>query len=225
MNDVSRYRLQKLAWLKGIKKPRATCGSCLKPLATCYCREIEKIPTPIKFAILIHPLEARRAIATGRMAHLCLLGSSLIRGLDFSKCEELNNLLNNPQYFAMILFPGETSTRLDQLSLNNRQSFVPKGLTPLVLVIDGTWRTANKMLRLNPQLVKLPRISFLPSKISSFQVRKQPRDECFSTLEAIAAVLNLFGVPGGESLLKPFHYMNAQQLKFMAKPHPRVRIR
>ncbi len=90
----------------------------------------------------------------------------------------------------------------------------------VIFVIDGTWRTAKKMINQSPCLNTLPRISFTPPAPSRFHVRKQPRPECYSTIEAIHHTIELLGpvrgFPLGErrhdSLLFAFENMVRRQL-------------
>ena len=73
--------------------------------------------------------------------------------------------------------------------------------TPLILVVDGTWNTARKMLRLSRNLHSVPRICFTPVRPSRFRVRKQPHPNCYSTIEAIHQTLELLGPSQGFDIL------------------------
>lgn len=56
------------------------------------------------------------------------------------------------------------------------------------VVLDGSWKKSRKILYLNPWLNKLPKIK-LPFQQSRYFLRKQ-KEEGFSTLEAVCAVLS-----------------------------------
>jgi DTW domain-containing protein YfiP len=62
-----------------------------------------------------------------------------------------------------------------------------------LFVIDGTWATARKTMRLSQNLRSLPQICFTPPGPSNFRVRKQPRPECLSTIEAVHHSIELLG--------------------------------
>ncbi len=199
--------------------------SCRQPEFSCYCAHVQKIPVNFKIVILIHPLEARRRIATGRMSHLCLDNSHLIRGQDFSADEQVNKILADPKLYPVILYPGKNSLNLTSLMPNDRAMICPQGKTLCIFVIDGTWATAKKMLRQSQNLQNIPRICFSPSTPSNFRVRKQPKEGCYSTIEAIHHCIELLGSSQGfdtssrkhDQLLTVFNAMVELQLDFIKK--------
>lgn len=172
--------------------PREVCWTCRQPMVFCYCSRIRRLDSGVDFVILIHPVESRRRIATGRMAHLILQDSWLIEGEDFSESEKVRRLIADPARKCVILYPGLAALDLDvpetKRSLQNVVSAREQRLT--VFVIDGTWATARKMMRLSNNLRDLPMVKFQPAEESRFQVRKQPEKHCLSTIEAIHAVLD-----------------------------------
>lgn len=202
---------------------RELCRRCRQPDFSCYCGEIRPFHADIHFAILIHPIESRRRIATGRMSHLTLKNSSLIEGQDYRQNAAVNALLNDPGNDCRILYPGAQAVDVGALAAPERLRY----LTPLyarrlvIFVIDGTWATARKMMRLSTNLAPLPRLCFTPTRPSNFRVRKQPRPECYSTLEAIHQLLE-FREPGRTEhggLLHVFNHMVENQLNFIRASH------
>lgn len=202
---------------------RQICINCFRPSTFCYCPIGAKIDTRITFAILIHPIEVKRRIATGRMAHLCLANSLLIKGEDFSDDERVNSLINDPQNHCLMLYPGNNAIDLSDPNAPSLDERVfPDRKKTVLFVIDGTWRTARKTVRLSQNLRKLPTICFTPKSPSRFRVRRQPAPGCYSTIEAIHHILDLLWEPQNEDsrvpphdlLLATFDRMVAQQLKF-----------
>jgi len=57
----------------------------------------------------------------------------------------------------------------------------------------------RKMIRLSHNLASLPAICFEPPLPSTYRVRRQPKSYCYSTLEAIHHVLDLFSPSGSEA--------------------------
>ena len=175
------------------------------------------------FVILLHPLEHRRRVATGRMSHLCLENSFLIRGHDYSKHELVTELANDPARQSVILYPGPTSKNLTLLSDQARQEWIDRDKKLTIFVIDGTWATAKKTIKHSANLRHLPRICFTPPRPSEFRVRKQPHAGCFSTIEAIHHTIDLIGPSCGfdttarthDGLLRTFDFMVEQQLDFL----------
>jgi hypothetical protein len=65
-----------------------------------------------------------------------------------------------------------------------------------ILVLDGTWSQAKTLWWRNPWLLKLPRIALTPREPSLYgKLRREPRREWVSTLEAVADVLPALGEP------------------------------
>lgn len=202
---------------------RGLCTTCLQPMFGCYCAQIHKFDPKIKFVILIHPIEVRRRIATGRMSHLCLKNSNLIMGQDYTHNSQLNDLLNNPNYSPVILYPGASSINITDTSLEARETVFQTNKIPTVIVIDGTWPTAKKMMFKSKNLSHLPRICFTPPGQSRFRVRKQPQPHCYSTIEAIHHTIELLGPTcqfntnsrEHDALLKVFDFMVEKQIQLL----------
>ena len=222
--NVELYRERRLQLELEPRRPmRIRCLTCLQPVFTCYCAHVRRFDAQIKFVILIHRLEVRRRIATGRLSHLCLHDSNLIMGYDYSQNLALNSLLEDPQYHPVILYPGRASTNISGADDDECRALFPQGKKPLIVVIDGTWNTAKKMLRRSRNLHGIKQICFTPSQPSNFRVRRQPRPECVSTVEAIHQVIELLGPSRGldleigahDNLLYVFNKMVEQQLEYM----------
>ena len=177
------YFEKRKEFLSRAPRYRDLCLSCRQPKFSCYCRHIQSFDAKIDFVILIHPIEVRRRIATGRMSHLCLHNSRLIRGQDFTGSTEVNEILADQNRHCVILYPGRNSMDLTRLDADSRASLFPREKKLTVFVVDGTWLTAKKMMSRSQNLLPLPRISFTPQTISRFRVRKQPNQLCYSTIE------------------------------------------
>ncbi len=203
---------------------RVKCLTCRQPEFSCYCPHISAFDPKIEFVILIHPLEVRRRIATGRMSHMCMKNSHLIEGHDFSGDERITRFTEDPLRKCVILYPGAGSTNLTPLSHAERTEVIRTDQKLTFFVIDGTWRTARKMVR-SCNLIDLPRICFSPDKPSNFRVRKQPHAGCYSTIEAIHHVIELIGHANGfnvserkhDALIYAFDRMVEFQLELMRK--------
>lgn len=211
---------------------RKLCTTCVQPEFSCYCKHIQKFDPQIEFVILIHPIEVRRRIATGRMSHLMLENSHLIAGQNYSDQEQINSLIANAENQCLILYPGRGSQNLTDMNFSERCMVFDPSKKLVLFIIDGTWATAKKMLRQSQNLSKLPRICFTPSKPSNFRVRKQPAPGCFSTIEAIHQSIELIAPCRGisletrehDKLLYVFDRMVDRQLEFVERSrlHPEL---
>ena len=189
---------------------RAICARCRRPESVCYCAHLVSLPTRTRVLLLQHPRERRVPVGTARLAHLCLPGSELHVGVDFDDDEQVRAALagGGPTY---LLFPGPNAIDLAQASLTGS----PAGPITLV-VVDGTWWQARKLLKRNATLAALPQIRFTPRAPSNYRIRREPADHCVATVEALAQVL---GALEGDAerfaaLLRPFNAMIDTQLHY-----------
>jgi DTW domain-containing protein YfiP len=157
--------------------------------------------------LLQHPSEVNHALNTARLAALGLKNAELVVGEVF---EELPALLNQAGYQARLLFPADEALPLQAYAATDE---------PLLLVVpDGTWRKARKMLHLNPLLAALPRVTLAEGAVSRYRLRKAPGPGALSTLEAIVQALQTLEAPTTfEPLLKPFEALIEGQIAAMGE--------
>ena len=172
---------------------RARCPRCWQPLFSCFCSEFKAQGLPFQLLVLIHPIERKRRLASGRLLHALIEGSICFEGEEFIDHPGLARLLSDPNLMPYVLSPGPRSIDLDQLNRSELRSLIQPvdGQKLLLILIDGTWATARRMLR-SPQLEGLPRLMFQPEQSSRFVVRQQPAPNCLSTLEATAEFIERF---------------------------------
>ncbi len=216
--DLATYKKRRDLAQLSEPRYRQRCLVCLQPDFSCYCRWLQPFDPQMEFVILSHPLECRRRIATGRMSHLSLKGSRLIRGYDFSRNAEVSAILENPALQCLLLYPGVQSKNLSEMTKEDLHAIKQPNKKLAIFVVDGTWWTARKMVSMSSNLLSLKRICFTPSALSEFHVRRQPRAECYSTIEAIHQTIVLLGSACGfdskehHGLLSLFRTMVNQQI-------------
>lgn len=196
--------------------PRAVCGRCRRPETTCYCRHLTEIDTVTRVVLLQHPRERDVPIGTARMATLCLPNSELHVGVTWDAAA-LARVLGESRRDAVLLYPGAGATDVAKEP--------PDGPVTLV-VVDGTWSQARKVVQRSPALAALRRYAFVPSAPSAYRIRREPDETCVSTIEALAHVLGaLEGDPARfAALLEPFRAMVDMQLRY-ARHHGEKRTR
>ena len=160
-------------------------------------------------------------IGTARMAAHAL-GADLVVGVVVEEDPAVRAALEDTTRQAVLLWP-ENAADLSES--------VPEGPLRLV-VVDGTWALAKKLVRVNPKIAALPRVSFVPARPSEYRIRREPSGECVSTLEAIMYALRAIerGSRSFEELLTPFRFMVDKQIEHQGKvghgrikPPPRAR--
>ena len=184
---------------------RVVCTRCRRPESVCYCRHVTSIETTTRVVLLQHPRERDVPIGTARMAALCLPNAELHVGVRWAGSAALTRALSDPARPAVLLYPGEGAIDV--------ASHPPPGPVTLV-VVDGTWWQARKVIRENPELATLPQYTFTPPTPSEYRIRKEPDATCVSTIEALVHVL---GVLEGDrkrfhALLAPFRAMIDAQI-------------
>ncbi len=221
--NLQKYFENRKTFLAGEQKFREMCLDCRQPEFNCYCDHVKSFDPGVKFVILTHPIEVRRRIATGRMSHLCLKNSELIVGHDYSNNQKVNSILENPDLYSVILYPGRHSLNISKWSAEEKKNLIPTDKKLAIFVIDGTWNTARKMMYLSKNLKSLSQICFTPERLSTFRVRKQPAPECVSTIEAIHQCIELLGTENREhdKLLEVFDQLVEQQLIFVERANSR----
>ncbi|HSB21174.1 MAG TPA: tRNA-uridine aminocarboxypropyltransferase [Anaeromyxobacteraceae bacterium] len=158
---------------------RPTCLRCLRPAASCVCLPGPPLASRSRVAILQHPREARLAICSAWMTRLALENAELHCGVLFGDRARVRQLASTPG--AALLFPGEGATPAAV-----RAADPP----PVLLVLDGTWHQADRMLQRNPFLADLPRISVSSERPSGYgDLRREPGPGTLPTIEAVALAL------------------------------------
>jgi len=184
---------------------RARCERCLRPQSHCLCALIPSLPSRTRVLILQHPSEVDHALNTARLAALGLQQAQLEVGEVF---EGLPDWLNQPGYQARLLFPGDGAEVVSHYA-DDAQPW-------LLVVPDGTWRKARKLLHLNPALASLPRVTLAPGATSRYRLRKAPAPGALSTLEAITQALDTLESPQSFApLLAPFERLIEGQIEAM----------
>jgi DTW domain-containing protein len=164
----------------GTFEPRSVCATCTRPTRVCCCSLVPSIATDVRLVVVQHPRESRVPIGTASMAVRAVQGASLIVGTDVDQSTELRRILDDRERPAVLLWPGEGAEDLET---------TPVATPATLVVVDGTWSTAKKLVRRNRILASLPRVRLSPKTPSRYRIRKEPRAECLSTLEAITMAL------------------------------------
>jgi len=186
---------------------RPRCSRCLRPVARCLCPLIPSLDSRTRVLLLQHPSEVNHALNTARLAALGLNNAQLVVGEVF---EDLASLLSPPGYQARLLFPADDAQPL--------QAYSPGDHALLLVVPDGTWRKARKLLHLNPLLAALPRVTLAEGSVSRYRLRKAPGPGALSTVEAIVQALQVLEAPASfEPLLKPFEALIEGQIAAMGE--------
>jgi len=135
---------------RGFRTSRCPLCSLVAPL--CVCEALHFVPSAIPVVLLRHPREAERSSGTGFLAMQCLGGTLL-------EPELLDAWLDaHATQKIALLFPPDGEEALGSVAgIGNTPE---AGLLPEILIVpDGSWSEARRMVRKNPRLRGFPRVS------------------------------------------------------------------
>ena len=149
--------------------------------------------------ILQHPQERREALSTAPLVCETLRRAKLAIGLSWPGLARVAGASAEPKRWAVLHLgparPGPPGERreLTVLDRHGEPIGAPRatltGLRGMVL-LDGTWSQAKTLWWRNPWLLKLHRIVLDPPLPARFgRLRREPRREALSTIEATALAL------------------------------------
>jgi DTW domain-containing protein YfiP len=181
------------------------CPACGKPAALCICDRVVPLATRLKVVILQHPREDDALLGTARLLTASLPGAEIRVGLSWASLDQaLGRKGVDRERWAVLavakLPAGVPAEAQDQPVLLVDRRGRPRDLRRPglegIIVLDGTWSQAKSLWWRNPWLLKLPRLALTPREPSLYgQLRREPRREWVSTLEAVADVLPALGEP------------------------------
>lgn len=176
-----------------------TCETCEKPLHLCVCAAVAPVDNRVSVLILRHPQEQDRLLGTARITVLQLKKAVLKTGLSWPNLAKAIGRPADPKRWGVLyLGTAKTSAPLPPrpLSVVNKkgealaeQDEILRSLEGIIL-LDGNWQQAKALWWRNAWLLKCRRLVLKPPRASLYgSLRKEPRAESVSTLEAAAYAL------------------------------------
>ncbi len=186
---------------------RQHCMQCKRPLTHCLCLLIPSLPSRTRVLVVQHPDETTHALNTAR---LVALGLQNVQLLIAETIENIEQYIEHEGYQACVLFPAEEAQVLRAYQDDQQ---------PLLLIVpDGTWRKARKILHCNPRLAALPRVTLPAGSSSRYRLRKAPNTQALATVEAVSYALDVLEPDADFSpLLKPFDALIEGQIQAMGE--------
>jgi DTW domain-containing protein len=187
---------------------RPSCDRCLRPAVGCVCALVRRVQPRTRIVVVQHPRERRHPFGTLRLARLGLEGLEVhVASRDGSgrtRCRPCAPL------GAALLYPSADAIDIAELPVR------PAAL----VVVDGTWFTARKLVRDNAWLQELPRVKVTPPRAGRYRIRRAPDpSRQLATIEAIAYALQVLepDTTGVGELLTAFEAMIDRQLQLDAR--------
>jgi DTW domain-containing protein YfiP len=155
------------------------CARCRIFLPLCLCGDIAPLILDTRVVLYMHRRERWRATNTGWLACLALPNSEIrLRG---AREQEPRPPLTN----ALLLFPSQDAVELTP-------EWLARQPRPVTLVLpDGSWNQAKKAPSRESGLAGIPNVKLPAGAPSCYRLRRSPRAQNLSTLEAIARALGV----------------------------------
>ena len=169
------------------------CERCRFP-SPCLCPAIPRVRAPFDLLVLRHVSDRPKLSNTGQWAALAVEGARLVDHGDPGPATALPDLSG-----AALLFPSPHAP-------------LPPWPAPRLLVVpDGTWTQARRMVQRLPALRALPRVA-LPPPPPGPRMRRPKVAGGMSTLEAVAGALAAAGDADGAGLLLALHAVGVERV-------------
>jgi DTW domain-containing protein YfiP len=159
----------------------------------------EPVDNRVFVVVLQHPRERREALSTAALLCATLRNAKLLVGLSWPGLARVVGHPVEPRRWAVLHLgsarptPAAERRELSVLGRDDQPLADPgailRGLHGIVL-LDGTWSQAKTLWWRNPWLLRLHRIVLDPPHPARLgQLRREPRLEALSTIEAAALAL------------------------------------
>ena len=173
----------------------------------------EAIDNRLFILILQHPREKKEALATAALTAITLRRAELVVGLSWPNLARALGRPADPRRWAVLYLgsvrPASFGLQREVVALDRHGAAAPDQEAMLrdldgAILLDGSWSEAKALWWRNPWLLKLRRLVLDPQRPSHYnRVRREPRREALSTIEAAALLLKrVEGRPVIEAALK-----------------------
>jgi DTW domain-containing protein YfiP len=145
----------------------------------CICDALPTLALRTRVCLVIHANELKKSSNTGRLALRALVNSEMrVRG-EPGETLDLSDLLSE-RYRTFLFYPSKDAVELNE-------ELLCQDSRPVQLIVpDGSWRQAGKLLYRHPELKDVPRVKLGAAKAPKYYLRAQHRPEGMATLQAIA---------------------------------------
>ncbi|WP_162045356.1 tRNA-uridine aminocarboxypropyltransferase [Vibrio taketomensis] len=169
----------------------------------CVCHLLPHFDIPAHIALLMHENELTRDTNTGQWLIKAIASTSQHVWQRKAPCPKLMALINSQQYQPYLLFPSEESVTIEQAKTATQA----EQKRPLLIILDGTWQEAGKMLRKSAWLAELPHVHIQPNEQSDYQLRRNQQQGHLCTLEVGTEIVKELGlIEPARQLSDFFHY-------------------
>ena len=183
-----------------LSEPIPECPQCQKPRPLCICDSVTPTANRLSLLILQHPQEQDRALGTARLAAAHFTNATVRVGLSWaSLAKALGKPVADPARWAVLYLgssrPEDFQAEGNVIALTRKGEVAENQRAILsriegVVLLDGTWSQAKALWWRNAWMLKCQRVILNPTRPSGYgRLRREPRREGLSTIEAAAVIL------------------------------------
>ena len=184
-----------------INETNSFCEKCGKDKRLCVCTDAEPFDNRFFVLILQHPQEQDKELGTAGIIRSMLKNSKLEVALSRPSLTAVLKRPADPKKWGVLYLGAqkETPVAAGLYVLNKKGELAADAEQCLnelegIILLDGSWSQAKALWWRNPWLLKARRLLLVPEKRSLYgKLRKEPRRESVSTLEACAQCLDYLG--------------------------------
>lgn len=200
------------------------CKRCMMAQSACICPWQTQQTIPLEFILIMHRKEVYKTTNSGRLIADLFPEQTHAFLWDRTKPDPaLLELLSDDRYHTRVLFPedgvDEAEEQREDGGEEGREERIKEEKTSeiesantsnkpdkpqRIVLLDGTWKQASRMVRLSQWLKTLPRISIHPEQQSHTYIRQAIREGQLSTAQAAACLLKEQGLETASDTLH--HY-------------------
>ncbi len=178
-----------------------TCERCGKSLKLCVCTDAEPFDNKHFVLILQHPQEQDKELGTAGIICSMLKNARLEIALSRPSLAAVLKRPADPKKWGVLYLGAQNETPVASglYAIGRKGNLLDDTARRLaelegIILLDGSWSQAKALWWRNPWLLKTQRLLLVPQKRSLYgKLRKEPRKESVSTLEACAQCLDFLG--------------------------------
>lgn len=175
---------------RGAKVTR--CQYCHVAQEHCLCAHQPNLDSQVAVLLLVSENEVFKPSNTGRLIADTIKETYVYQWHRTDLEPELLQLLKDDRYQPCVIFP-ESYVDDPSRVLTQPQTLLQSNKTPLLILLDGSWREARRMFRKSPYLESFPVLSVQPDAVSQYLMRRSDNETHLATAEVAALVLEQLG--------------------------------
>jgi DTW domain-containing protein YfiP len=176
-------------------KKLVRCELCLLGQQFCTCEFRRALTSKTSFLLIMYDDEVLKPTNSGRLVADLIPDTHAYIWSRTDANPQMLALLADPQYQPYLVFPGQYANPGQRIVSWVPAQELSQGKSPLLIMLDGSWREAIKMFRKSPYLHHLPLLSFDPKVLATYALRKGSHDFQLGTAEVASLALEAVNEP------------------------------